>query len=65
MKVLMDEELVEGKWGGGVGGCWMEQSIIMWKWKKVGKDNKHKHPSIHPSIHTIGLLRSTIVMTSL
>ncbi len=45
----MDETIVEGK--GGVGGCWMEQSIIMWKWKKVGKDNKHKHPSIHPSIH--------------
>jgi hypothetical protein len=49
MKVLMDEKLVEGNGGGG--GCWMEQSIIMWKWKKVGKDNKHKHPSIHPSIH--------------
>jgi CRISPR/Cas system CSM-associated protein Csm5 (group 7 of RAMP superfamily) len=44
----MDEKLVEGK--GGFGGCWMEQSIIiiMWKWKKVGKHNKHIHPSIHP-----------------
>jgi hypothetical protein len=47
MKLLMDEKLVEGK--GGFGGCWMEQSIIiMWKWKKVGKHNKHNHPSIHP-----------------